>query len=151
MNGEKRSRSGVEATYDGMPIAWKSSSQKCKNTEYCEDLVATSSGEAEVYAASDAAKLGLHLKHMCEELGIPVEEKVKIHIDAGAAMGFINNTAAIGRMKHIDLRAAWIGTLRDKSIEFIRIPGEDNRADFYTKIHTGPKVKEVLERSMGKL
>ena len=72
----------------------------------------------------------------------------EIQIDAGAAMGFINNTASISRMKHIDIREAWVQTLRDKRITFKRIPGEQNKADFFTKIHTGPKVKEALENLM---
>ena len=38
-------------------------------------------------------------------------------------------------MKHIDLREAWVDILRTKdTLNFIRIPGEDNDADFFTKI-----------------
>ena len=63
-------------------------------------------------------------------------------------MGFITNTANVSRMKHIDLRQSWIDTLRDKKIKFIRIPGEDNKADFFTKILSGPKTMEALEYMM---
>ena len=36
VNKEKRSRTGILATYDGMPFAWRSSYQKCKGTEFNE-------------------------------------------------------------------------------------------------------------------
>ena len=145
--GEKRSRTGIIALYDGMPIAWRSAYQQCKGTEWmCTDLISTSSAESEVYSAADAAKLAIHLYYVCEEVGIPVPAPVKINIDAGAALGFIQNTGTIGRMKHIDLRSDWVQTMRSTGrIEFVKIPGEDNLADFFTKIHTGNKVKEMLQ------
>ena len=148
---EKRSRSGIEVTYDGMPIDWRSQYQKCTGTEYNgdRDLIALSSGEAETYAAADAAKLAMHFKYVCEETDIKVPKKVAITIDAAAAEGFIQNTGKIGRMKHIDLREAWVKDLRDRQhIEFIRKTGPENPADFFTKIITGSQFKAAEDRLM---
>ena len=80
---------------------------------------------------------------------IKVPKKVAITIDAAAAEGFIQNTGKIGRMKHIDLREAWVKDLRDRQhIEFIRKTGPENRADFFTKILTGSQFKAAEDRLM---
>ena len=121
--------------------------QQCKSTEATEDYtpvdedadsdphIATASADSEVHAAADAAKMGLHEKYFCEEIEIPVSKKIRIGIDAGAAMGFIENTGTVGRMKHIDLRSGWVDTLRNKDeLEFYKVSGDENTADFFTKI-----------------
>ena len=75
-----------------------------------------------------------------------------IVIDASAAEGFIKNTGKIGRMKHIDLREAWVTDLRDQGkLEFIRKSGPDNNADFFTKIITGSQLNAAEDRLMGHL
>ena len=156
LTGEKRSRSGTLATYDEMPIDWKSGFQQCKGTEYnpelatqyTEDLIATSSAESEVYAAADSSKLALHLMYVCEEMQIPIEDAVPIQVDAGAAMGFIHNTATVGRMKHIDLRESWIDIMRSKKLKYSRVAGTDNPADFFTKIIVGPNLRKVESELM---
>ena len=151
--GEKRSRTGILAEYDNMPVAWKSSWQQCKGTEFSEDAdIATSSAEAETYAAADAAKLSIHLKNICEEIDIAVSKPVIIAIDAGAALGFINNTGSIGRMKHIDLHESWVSQMRDRQqVSFKKVPGTENPADFFTKIITGPEFKKHQGSLMGTL
>ena len=151
---EKRSRTGIEVMYDGMPIDWRSQYQKCSGTEHNGDreLIALSSGEAETYAAADAAKLAMHFKYICDEIEIKAPERVPIVIDASAAEGFIKNTGKIGRMKHIDLREAWVTDLRDQGkLEFIRKSGPDNNADFFTKIITGSQLNAAEDRLMGHL
>ena len=160
LTGEKRSRSGSYGEYDDMAVHWKSAFQQCKGSEYKptqaggdpdsgEPIISTSSAEAEVHGASDCAKTAMHFKHMCNEVDIPVPKRIPIAIDAGAAMGFINNTGTVGRMKHIDLRSEWVQTLRDREhLEFIKVPGEENPADFFTKILTGAKFKQYEDRMM---
>lgn len=138
---EMRSRTGILITYNDMPVTWKSHYQQCKGTfydegkDYDEYLIATSSAESEVHAAADAAKEVKHLRYVAEELELNLPKKTDIKIDAGAAMGFIHNTGTVGRMKHIDVRCSWVQTLRDDSdINFVKIAGTDNKADFFTKI-----------------
>ena len=166
---EKRSRSGIIITYNGMPISWRSSYQACKGSElalseakcrqitqeYAEDpnlditQISTSSGEAEVVAAADAAKLAIHFKHVCEEIEIPIQTPVVITIDASAAEGFITNTETIGKMKHIDLRQHWVQIMRNRNdIKFDRKPGPENEADFFTKIIVGEEHQQAVGRLM---
>ena len=160
---ELRSRTGVLITYNGMPITWKSFYQKCASTSYTPntsgteeemaDVVATSSAEAEIHAASDAVKEGLHnIKYIADELSLDVDEKIKVGVDAGATIGFINNTGAPARLKHISLRLAWVRQLRDHSrVVFNKVLGTENPADFFTKIQGYPAFKEAEERLMIRL
>ena len=156
---ELRSRSGIIIMYNGMPVTWGSYFQQCRGTdfktgtEYTEDLIALSSAESEIHAASDAVKELLHLKYIAEELQIPVPQQMPLGVDAGAALGFIHNTTSIGRQKHINLRLAWVKRLRQPyQVEFTKVPGTENPADLFTKIQAAPAFKEcqsVLIQKMG--
>ena len=51
-------------------------------------------------------------------------------------MGFINNTANSGKMKHLDIRKDWIQLVRDRGLaEFVKEDGKLIKADFMTKLH----------------
>ena len=117
--------------------------QQCRGTdfktgvEYTDDLIALSSAESEIHAASDAAKESLHLKYIAEELDMPVPAQMPLGVDAGAALGFIRNTTSVGRQKHINLRMAWVKNLRQPyKIDFTKVLGTENPADLFTKIQT---------------
>jgi hypothetical protein len=97
------SRMRILITYDGFPVLWKSASIKAT----CQ-----SSGEAEVYALSEAIRHALDMKYVGEELTISMPEKPTIHCDASAAIGFADCVEGVGRMKHIDLRECWVQEMR---------------------------------------
>ena len=87
--------------------------------------------------------MALHAKYILQEIDAPTPELIPIHIDAGAAIGFITNTCSIGRMKHIDLRESWVEQLRKKGvIKWIKVPGTANRADTFTKILQGAEFEK---------
>ena len=97
-------------------------------------------------------KLGLHITNVGEEVNIPIQRPMKVGVDAAAAIGFINNTGNVSRMKHLDLREAWVQQLRDKEMaEYYKVVGTDNPADFFTKIHHGTGFKNFQEGMMGHL
>ena len=81
---ELRSRTGIQITYDGMPITCKSYFQKCASTnykpgqDYTDEYIATSSADSELHAAKDALSEALHLWHVAEELEIPLAPKIRI-------------------------------------------------------------------------
>ena len=150
--GDPRSRSGILITYNNVPVISKSSWQNCKNTQ-CgnlstllnhdeddqvqpeEKLIAQSSTEAEVYALAEGAKLGLHIYHLAEELRMETPLPIQINVDSTGAIGFARNNAGVGKMKHIDLRSAWVEQLRDtEKIGTVQTPGTSNPADYFTKI-----------------
>ena len=154
---ELRSRTGIQITYDGMPITCKSYFQKCSSTnfkpglDYTDELIATSSADSELHAAKDALSEAMHLRFVAEELEIPVADKIIIGIDAGAALGFIKNTSTCSsNLKHINLRLSWVQQMRDRSVvEFEKVPGTENPADLFTKLQ-GLKVFQKMEAKLMK-
>lgn len=142
IDGDLRSRMGIVATYNGMPILWTSAWIKA---------VCLSSAEAEVYALAEAAKVAQHLKWICQELRIPVHDQVPIHVDASAAIGFAANLGGTtqSRLKHIDLRRGFVEQLRDsKDIEIRKIDGTLNPANFFTKVLQGTEFQRESQDLM---
>ena len=138
ITGETRSRTGEEHKYNGMVIDAHSSLQKTVSSEYTEveAMIATSSGNGELLAASATTNRGLHLSYIAEELGLPVERPIRVGLDANAALGFLENTGSSGRMKHLDIRMDWIQQARDRSIVvYDKVDTKDIDADFFTKLH----------------
>lgn len=126
VDGELRSRIGVAATYNGMLVGWV--------TKYIDGVVC-SSAEAEIHALSEAIKMGIYLKNVCEEMGVQVPDRVPVMVDASAAKAFAEDTLGVGRMKHLDLRSGWIREMKEsKAIQLVKVNGLDNLADFFTKI-----------------
>ena len=98
---------------------------------------------AHAVLGKDVPKMALHAKYILQEIDTPTPERIPIHIDAGAAIGFITNTCSIGRMKHIDLRESWVEQLRKKGvIKWIKVPGTANRADTFTKVLQGAEFEK---------
>ena len=146
--GEVRSRSGTLIKYNGMPVGWLSRLQKCMGTSLQPDMedtfadedldayeIATSSAGAELHAAADSLKLGLHTHHVAKELNLPVSDTIIMKVDSTAAIGKIQGPRGSGKMKHLDLRDAWIQRLRNKKIvDIVKVLGTENGADFFTKL-----------------
>ena len=65
-----------------------------------QGCVATSSGEAELYAATKAASESLGLKSALEDMGINM--KIEIEIDAKATVGIVSRQG-LGRLKHVEV------------------------------------------------
>ena len=143
VNGETASRSGCLITYNGTPVDWISSKQLC---------IATSSGDAESRALATAVQRGLQVQYLAEELKLSTPAKLKIYVDANAAIGFARNNGGTSRMKHIDIREAWVQQIRDKEkIEILKIAGTKNPADFFTKLLTNTAFDQATAGLTGKL
>ena len=55
-------------------------------------------------------------------------------------------------MKHLDMKARWIRMLRDrKEVSTVKVQGEFNEADFFTKIFAGHAFKDAEEALMPKV
>ena len=163
--GEVRSRSGTQVNYNGMPTGWISKLQKCMGTSMkpeFEELfaegkldeyeIATASAESELHAAAESLRLGLHIQHIAQELHLPVQETIVMKVDSTAAIGKIQGPRGSGKMKHIDLRDAWIQRLRCKKIvDVVKVAGTENGADFFTKILTRAEFCKGEARLMTKI
>ncbi len=142
----RRSQSGWIALMNGTPILWKSTAQS---------ITATSSTEAEIYAASGAIQAFMQLSYVIEELGLTgFPRPLTLYVDNSAAQIFIEDTCDYSRLKHIDCRQKWVQDMRNADvIEACHIPSEDNLADIFTKILAGPlfhKLKSFLLKVLPK-
>jgi hypothetical protein len=130
VTGSTKSRGGRIGLYNGMPVEW--------TTEWIG--IRQSSAEAEAFEMSQCVKAAMAADHVLDELDVKRSKMIKIGVDASAAISFANNTASAGRMKHIDVRCDWVRMLRSKGrVEFVKVDGTDNIADFMTKILSGPE------------
>ena len=80
---------------------------------------------------------GLQVQYLAEELKLSTPAKLKIYVDANAAIGFARNNGGSSRMKHIDIREARVQQIRDKEkIKILKIAGTKNPADLFLKLLT---------------
>ena len=68
-------------------------------------MMALSSGEAELYAATKASAECRGIRSIFR--GIGVSASVKVHVDASAAFGMINRRG-LGKVRHIDVQTLWV-------------------------------------------
>ena len=106
-------------------IAWFSKTQKS---------VSLSSAEAEYFGASLAAKEGLWVRNLLEDLGYPQNGPTRFILDSKSAIDMMMDPVAFRKTKHI-LRAA--NFLRDLVARLVykpeHIPGTQMVADLATK------------------
>ena len=123
----KHSTSGFVFILNQAAISWGSKKQHC---------VALSSCEAEIYAASEAAKEAVHLRRLAGELGLsPADNAVSLSMDNKSGIDVAYNPEHHGRMKHVDRRDFYVRECVENHV--IRVPfvsTVDNLADFFTKV-----------------
>ena len=138
INGDTRSRSDGELSFDGFVFDWLSKLQNCRGTEYKEGFdIAQTSCEAEVYRAADVTKFVRQYSFVAEELESPFSRQAILHVDAESAIAYIRRTGGGARLRHINIRSDWMNLLRSREeVDFASIPGTENPADAHTKIST---------------
>ena len=140
----------------------KSSSGTCQTRTACRShcgkipesphLLALSSGESELYAASDTAKEALRIKYIGEEINIKIPACLTLNVDSTAAQGFIDSTDKCTKIKMIDMREEWVELLRNRTLlQTAKVPGPENEADFFTKILPEPAFRAAEDRMMKKI
>ena len=137
----RRSVTGFVFCFAGGAIAYKSKLQTC---------VATSSTEAEFYAAVHAAKTARYFRSVLDELGFPCERPTILHIDNQAAIAMINENRPTTRSRHIDIQWFAIQEWRAAgSVVTKYIPGVLNPADAGTKALGSTLHGRHARRAMG--
>jgi hypothetical protein len=126
-----KSTTGYVVMLNGAPISWASRTQK---------FVTTSSTEAEIVAACDAAKELAFIKALldswsCESWPCKVTKPIVCHEDNQAAIHWFDNGLMSNRAKHFGTRVYYIrGQLqKTKLIDFRHISTHDQLADALTK------------------
>eukprot|EP00965_Chrysotila_dentata_P234914 6200437-Pleurochrysis_carterae.AAC.1 len=111
--------------YGKAAITWSSKTQP---------TVALSPCEAEIIAASEAAKEATYLRALLHELGESDGEATKLHLDNKSAIDLAYNPKHHSRSKHIHRRHFFIREKVEElglAVPFVR--SADNLADFFTK------------------
>ena len=104
----------VDSDFAGDPVSRKSTTglvaqignHTVKSGSTLQSLTALSVGEAECYAVVKGGHIGLSLRSMYQDLGIPM--KFEIHSDSSTANSLTYRLGAGQRTKHIDTRYFWI-------------------------------------------
>ena len=118
----RKSTTGGCLTWNGHLVkSW------CRN----QSTVATSSGEAELYAATKCGSELLGLKSFAADLGLKVE--FQLNAGANATIGMLNRIG-LGKMRHVEVCDLWMqGVVRGRRIDLRKVSGVKNPADMMTK------------------
>ena len=131
--GDKRSR---KSTSGGM-IIWGGG--LIKSWSKSQSVVATSSGEAELYALSKGVAEGLGVRSLLADLGFDV--KLRVWTDSSAAKSITARTG-MGKMRHVETQYFWVQQVVSQGlVKICKVAGEHNPADILTK----PKSKREME------
>ena len=109
-----------------------------------QGLIATSSGEAELYAANYGAAQGLGLKTTLSDWGMPME--LVIEVDANATIGMLHRQG-IGRLRHIEVQDLWLQQeVKKGRVRLRKVAGWKNTADLGTKPLASDGIKALMVR-----
>ena len=90
----------------------------------------------------------LHLSYIADEMGMPMDMPLQLDVDNSTAIAFSKGRVRRSKLKHIDVRQAWVDVLRDSSIVKLEyVNTKANLSDFFTKILD----YETFERLRGEM
>ena len=121
----KHSTSGMVFMLNHATVSWGTKKQVS---------VALSSCEAEIMAASEAAKEAVYLNSFLDELGEATADPVALHVDNMGARDLAYNPEHHQKTKHIERRHFYIRELVENlQVTVPYVATDDNIADFFTK------------------
>ena len=107
-----------------------------KSWSSTQQVIATSSGEAEYYGMVKGASNGFGISGMLRDSGVNIG--VAILTDSSAAKG-IASRRGLGKVRHIELAQLWLqDQVARGRVRIEKLRGEDNFADSLTK-HSSPE------------
>jgi hypothetical protein len=121
----RRSVGGYVVLLSGGAVSWRSKQQS---------LIATSTTESEMNAASDTAKEVIALRHLSNDLNNFQPKSTVIFEDNSACISIANNPSSHGRTKHFDVVQLWVReriAIGDIVLQYINT--NENTADVFTK------------------
>ena len=93
--------------------------------------VAFSSGEAEYYGVVRAAGIGLGQQAIFRDAVLEIP--IRIWTDSSAAVGTLARQC-LCKLRRLECHSLWLQQrLRRKQLELLKVPGEENPADLFTK------------------
>jgi hypothetical protein len=113
----------------GVPILWKSKSQKS---------VTLSRSEAEYFAMSKAGKDVRFIVMVLESLGIKVQTPITVMVDNIGVIVMAENVSATSQTKHIDTRYHFVREFVEEGfIKVVFVKRADNKSDMLTNNVSG--------------
>ena len=138
---KRRSVTGLLIMYCRAAIAWKSRLQS---------LTATSSTEAEFYAAVECSKMMLYFRHVLEDLGFLKKGPSDVYIDNMACINVVNEDKPTPRCRHVETQNFAVQHWRKQGwLRMKHLPGVINVSDALTKALTWVLHSRHVRRSMG--
>ena len=111
-----------------------------------QSVIALSSGEAELYAATSAIARSIGIQQMLRDWGIEVS--ISLGMDATAGITMITRQG-LGKAKHINVQYLWAQeALAPNRITLRKVKGTRNRADMFAN-HLARAVIESLQTRLG--
>ena len=132
--------SGVVVQLAGAPVSVISRRQ---------DIITLGSTEAELVAASEAAKQVVYLRRILHELGFPQSSPTVMYEDNTGVVGIAMSNASTfsGRTKHLDLRHKYVcEAVREKHVSVQWISTKDQIADMFTKALPRQQFEQLRSR-----
>jgi hypothetical protein len=121
----RASQGGFVSMLNNGAVSWRSR----KST-----IIAQSSCEAELVAATEAANDIKWMSMLCAKLDLKIQRPLKIFCDNMATIHVSNNTSVKSRLKHVDLRYAVIRQYVEQELFTLRhVPTAQQPADIMTK------------------
>jgi hypothetical protein len=121
----RKSQTGWVFLLNGTPVSFSSKRQQ---------VVATSTAEAEYVAYAHAAQQAVHLKQLLEEILRKKMEPVEIFVDNQSARQIANTPMQTERTKHIDIKHHAIREyIKQGWVTLTWCPSAENLADLLTK------------------
>ena len=131
------STTGVICLHAGAAISWLSQKQSS---------VAISTTEAEVFAASEAARETVWLRRLMKTM-IPMNSVPELYVDNEAAVKLAQNPEFHRRTKHIRIRHFYVREcVSDGELEVKRVPTEFQLADIMTKPLLKPRLTALCDK-----
>lgn len=130
-----------KSTYGGV-ILW--GQNFLKSWSRTMQLLALSSGEAELCAVTKGAAEGLGVQALLSDFGFT--STVELHSDATAAIG-ICRRLGLGRVRHLAVSDLWLQQrVRQGDLTVHKVPGKQNPADILTKYRSARDSFGLLQR-----
>ena len=137
-----RSTTGWVATLGRSPVSWKS----CR-----QEVVAQSSTESEWYAAADAAKEALFLRHLFSDLKIPLHGSMELKCDNQSTIKQSLNAVNQHNSRHIGQRAHFLRQqCHTGNLSLKYVSTHEQLGDLFTKCLPEP-AHNYLRKKLGVL
>lgn len=134
---DRKSISGIILLLNNDIICWQTKKQS---------IIALSTAEAELYAATEAIKDALWLQNMLQEI-YNIIVPITMYIDNLATISIIENNTDYGKSKHINIRFKYVKNyLSNNHINIKWVESKNNIADILTKRMANPAFESIRDQ-----